>query len=82
MGQLIRICLSVHRIWEVLSVRCLGHGRAHVVALATGGALDAVALRSNASHSVDCSVCTSNWLFAGAAMINSITVIIGAILHA
>jgi hypothetical protein len=33
--QLIRISLSVHRIWEVLSVRCLGHGGAHVVALAS-----------------------------------------------
>ena len=54
-------------------MRGLRHRRANVVALTTSRALNAVSLRANAGHTVDCSVSSSNWLFAWTAMVNSIS---------
>lgn len=74
MGQLVRVSFSVHRVREVLSMRCLGHGRPSIVAHTSSRALNAWVLRSNSSYASDVSRVgiISAWGFRRATMVDSL----------
>lgn len=82
MGQLVRISFPVHRVWEVLPVRCLGHWGATIVGNTTGGALDAWVLGGDAAS------CSSGntgggvdyWSLGGAAVVDPLSSARGMIL--
>ena len=74
MGQLVRISFPVHRVREVLSVRCLGHRGATIVAHTSGRALDAWVLGPNAGYSCDASGSrVGSWCLNGAAVVDSLS---------
>ena len=66
----------MHWVREIFSMACLSHWGPNIIALPTCWSLDAVSLRSNSSHTIDCCVSTRNWLFVRTTMVDSITLII------
>ena len=82
MWQLVRISFPVHRVREVLPVRCLGHWGATIVRNTTGGALDTWVLWGDAA-SCSCGnrgggVCY--WSLGGAAVVDPLSSARGMIL--
>ena len=53
--QLVGVGFPVHRVGEVFTMWCLGHGRAAIVAHSSCWSLDAGVLRANTCHTSDSS---------------------------
>jgi len=71
----------MHRVWEVLSMRSLCHRRSYVVVLSTSWPLNTVSLRANTCNSINCCVCTRNWLLAWTAVIDPISILFRVVLY-
>jgi len=71
----------MHRVREVLSVACLCHRRSYIVVLSTSWPLNTITLRANTCHSIDCCVCTRNWLLARTAVVNPVSVLLWIVLY-
>ena len=84
MGQLVRVCLPVHRVREVLSMRGLGHGGPSVVIHATSGALDTRVLRAHSSYACDVGGVRVTWSLGGTTMVDPFSLasrVLVAVLH-